>query len=115
MRISDWSSDVCSSDLADACDLVERHHAAVGIDMDRLQQAGRGTTGPQTRELGLQGRDRAVHAPFDVVQIEVGHVPYSVIIVKRPSPRPPSATAPLFLMEKTPSPEKRRVGKKCAV
>src|SRR3546814_17750842 len=31
MRISDWSSDVCSSDLADAAQLAD--HAADGVDL----------------------------------------------------------------------------------
>src|SRR3546814_14066105 len=140
MRISDWSSDVCSSDLyaqdqprfrveatlvdaadadqlavrlrvqpetgiadrplerlahrpvpdlnrdhprlrhADACDLVERHHAAVGIDMARLQQAGRGTTGPQTRALRLQHRHRTVTAPIDGLHNDVRLGPSYLII-----------------------------------
>src|SRR3546814_20755682 len=34
MRISDWSSDVCSSDLVDAVDVVGVDQVAVGVDRE---------------------------------------------------------------------------------
>src|SRR3546814_6969398 len=43
MRISDWSSDVCSSDLADAAmpclfgNKAERSHARLGVDLKEIQ------------------------------------------------------------------------------
>src|SRR3546814_7672357 len=41
MRISDWSSDVCSSDLIDALDIVARHARA----LDRRLHRGRAKVG----------------------------------------------------------------------
>src|SRR3546814_4670705 len=35
MRISDWSSDVCSSDLKIGAELLESHHLADAIELDR--------------------------------------------------------------------------------
>src|SRR3546814_4451640 len=43
MRISDWSSDVCSSDLAGACDAIAMHPAAIHPANDKVA--------PQTRLL----------------------------------------------------------------
>src|SRR3546814_9422961 len=37
MRISDWSSDVCSSDLED--DLTRRHGAPVGTTLPRIRES----------------------------------------------------------------------------
>src|SRR3546814_13629185 len=43
MRISDWSSDVCSSDLADAAmpclfgNKAERSHARLGVDLKEIK------------------------------------------------------------------------------
>src|SRR3546814_2154595 len=44
MRISDWSSDVCSSDLADGPDLalrIHRQHAVRVAELHRLDDAGK--------------------------------------------------------------------------
>src|SRR3546814_19213316 len=71
MRISDWSSDVCSSDLArfgraDRCDLVPRHLAAINLDRHRIEQRGVRAPGTQARQIALQRFDRAVHTAFAV-------------------------------------------------
>src|SRR3546814_2091844 len=46
MRISDWSSDVCSSDLAETCDVLERELGVV----ERLE--GGAVEGELVAELG---------------------------------------------------------------
>src|SRR3546814_8547018 len=46
MRISDWSSDVCSSDLSRQCD---RGHGRT--EPDRRRSAGRGIAVPAARQL----------------------------------------------------------------
>src|SRR3546814_9366811 len=38
MRISDWSSDVCSSDLVGDCDLFEVNEAFAGVAMIAMQE-----------------------------------------------------------------------------
>src|SRR3546814_10583157 len=55
MRISDWSSDVCSSDLADAPIPVSRHtgfhrHDAEALGAGRQQKAAEHQNDPQSQE-----------------------------------------------------------------
>src|SRR5262249_24137230 len=52
----------------DARYLVQRHHAAIGVDLDRLQQARRGPAGAQPAEFLAQYIDRAVHAAAKILQ-----------------------------------------------
>src|SRR3546814_19929276 len=68
MRISDWSSDVCSSDLLEArlvvagfeTDIVEHEEFGFGADIDGVADAGRGDIG-----LGaLRGRARVAGIAF---------------------------------------------------
>src|SRR3546814_15771908 len=47
MRISDWSSDVCSSDLGGAPD----REVPIGVDLESVQPA------PESAELELSGRN----------------------------------------------------------
>src|SRR3546814_12954044 len=70
MRISDWSSDVCSSDLLLALDdtSVAGQQArllqgrTVGLDVDRVQRPGHA----ETQRAGLAGDAAAVDAGDDV-------------------------------------------------
>src|SRR3546814_10213733 len=64
MRISDWSSDVCSSDLLVVAgfetDIVEHEEFGFGADIDGVADAGRGDIG-----LGaLRGRARVAGIAF---------------------------------------------------
>src|SRR3546814_8522812 len=65
MRISDWSSDVCSSDLAD-------QHVVAGPAVQRLPAvaAGDDIVEPVARRLAAAARDREV---LDVVRKLVAH------------------------------------------
>src|SRR3546814_12375130 len=63
MRISDWSSDVCSSDLAE---IVRAVAPAGGPDPPGQRQAGGDPT--PLREIGLHHRQ----APFDQCRVEGG-------------------------------------------
>src|SRR3546814_3139435 len=83
MRISDWSSDVCSSDLqsgdVDPLDgaVTEHHRAVAGEVADQLALAG---TGGPHRQLALGGAEDAVElgevvqerAGLEVREVEVG-------------------------------------------
>src|SRR3546814_2662368 len=67
MRISDWSSDVCSSDLGDRRGPGRRHHPhhQIGRRRPRLRERRRGAAGtaPLRRlPAGLQPRGAAVAA-----------------------------------------------------
>src|SRR3546814_6565178 len=70
MRISDWSSDVCSSDLAAALGerderVVDRDHPGVELLVERARQEP---------ELGLADRhDRSIHGDF-VVEVRLDHL-----------------------------------------
>src|SRR3546814_7591006 len=74
MRISDWSSDVCSSDLA------APGIDAVDIERDRLVEGevrGRGTETANINDIVAGGRLdkdvwRVIHHRFDVGGVEVG-------------------------------------------
>src|SRR3546814_10328137 len=75
MRISDWSSDVCSSDLAVA-DMRRARAVKLGIILDRLGQH-RGVA--VTRDLragalkrGEDRRDGAVGIDGDILALEIG-------------------------------------------
>src|SRR3546814_5679578 len=65
MRISDWSSDVCSSDLAG------QHGQLRTEGVEHAQQetelAG---TGPRHRLVGMRGRTRQIRAPGGVQERE---------------------------------------------
>ncbi len=53
---------------ADIGHLVQRHHVAIGFDLDRLQQACRGAAGAQTAKFLAQYLDRTVHAAREILQ-----------------------------------------------
>src|SRR3546814_15455182 len=57
MRISDWSSDVCSSDL----EAGDRHHDAIGVLADLLDVVGRIAQGAFLAHR-VQGLKQAVEA-----------------------------------------------------
>src|ERR1043166_7351745 len=54
---------------ADRRDLIERHVAAIGLDLHVIDQACRGAAGAQSAEFGLQRGKRALHAALDVIEI----------------------------------------------
>src|SRR3546814_2644761 len=58
MRISDWSSDVCSSDLPVVVDAILDHAVKLGADSD---VSGDEAVGEQTFDLGL---DSSIVTPF---------------------------------------------------
>src|SRR3546814_3811198 len=77
MRISDWSSDVCSSDLADVLPHVERRHGQhfeplwLDIAGDVIEQlrrvAPRARVGGEEAEVGIDARgDRVIVAGAEV-------------------------------------------------
>src|SRR3546814_11981921 len=72
MRISDWSSDVCSSDLADRCPDDRRHHR-LKLDPDLRADPHRAIARP-AKDGGVDdaGADRADHAAdaVDTARIE---------------------------------------------
>src|SRR6516165_270147 len=108
---------------ADGGDLVKRHMAAIGLDLDGIEQARRGAAGAQPSQLLLQELDCALHAPLELVEIvcRVGHGDlerldelrrccpacggkchcYSLTTVKRPFPRSTAAIAPCSRIENT--------------
>src|SRR3546814_9788435 len=71
MRISDWSSDVCSSDLSAALGRGCRAQAAAaeGAEADRVRQLPPGITGARRRLPGQRTRLEAARGGCD------GHVP----------------------------------------
>src|SRR3546814_4486782 len=75
MRISDWSSDVCSSDLHDIDEhLEQRANIAarqIGTTFAFLHQQGQ-LLEREFGGIGMDGGDRAGMAGIDVAQIEKG-------------------------------------------
>src|SRR3546814_8285134 len=57
MRISDWSSDVCSSDLAERCAELRDHRIPAALVLGRVQGEQRGEAVPRSAE-----RDALAHA-----------------------------------------------------
>src|SRR3546814_17736724 len=80
MRISDWSSDVCSSDLA-------------GDDTPRPPQASHGRLGPRSH-IDLMAGPPPTHLPVDpaAADLEAGTAPSDVV---RRHPESPAAWAAL--------------------
>src|SRR3546814_4479058 len=68
MRISDWSSDVCSSDLRDRRVEMMAHHQHVQMLVDGVDREGHGGVGGagdhvgETRQLQYVGRMAAARA-----------------------------------------------------
>src|SRR6185437_9867968 len=60
---------------ADGRELVERHMAAIGVDLHGLQHRSRGPTGAQSAELVLEGLRGALHSALQFVDVETrcGH------------------------------------------
>src|SRR3546814_7907701 len=76
MRISDWSSDVCSSDLAGAFDFIEKPFDDEGL-LDCIRRApaptGRGRSN-ETASAGLDGLSQLTPREHDVLhQLIVGN------------------------------------------
>ena len=75
----------------DGRDLVDRHRRAVCRDLDRIEQIAGGAPGAQRSEIVLEGRDRAVHAPMQVVEIHaVGHFTSPSRSISAPASKPAS-------------------------
>src|SRR3546814_3614388 len=78
MRISDWMSDVCSSDLHGLHEVGTRRAEHPGGPQDDVRRAGRPHGGPARRlaaAIGIQRRDRivlAVGAAFATIEDVVG-------------------------------------------
>src|SRR3546814_14235148 len=88
MRISDWSSDVCSSDLFDALQ-VRITQAAVVVDVDGAVAVERLDQQPDRRLVVLRGLDRVLHhllAVFDVVDRDAGHAGADAGVERRTVP-----------------------------
>ena len=70
--------------------LVERHVGAIDLDLDAIDQRGRGAAGAQAAKVVLQGFDRAVHAALEVGGIDTGR--HFTLRPERSSrcPRPPA-------------------------
>src|SRR3546814_5814835 len=119
MRISDWSSDVCSSDLARARVDLPRAHAAPRrrarhrpdepqerhAARDRLHRLDRGARGRHHRHFG--GRSRAPHRPptcrrpeEPTPQLQPPMPPSSAVLcltqttTNTPPPHPPPPSTP---------------------
>src|SRR5690606_11626287 len=58
----------------DGGDLVERHVGTIGLDLDGVEKVARRAAGPQRAEVVLEGADRALHAPLNVVEISAFHL-----------------------------------------
>src|SRR3546814_18178860 len=92
MRISDWSSDVCSSDLRELAQSTARD------DYEALLDAVRRRVAERRFALGVH----IVEGLFDPLEIAAGH--------SRPADAPILAPAPAATAERT---DERRVGKEC--
>src|SRR6185369_7718701 len=60
---------------ADGGELIQRHVAAIGLDLHRIEHRGGGAAGAQAAELVLEGLDGALHAALHFVEVEItrGH------------------------------------------
>src|ERR1700674_201213 len=60
---------------SDGRDLIEWHMAAIGVDLNRIEQARRGPAGAQSPQLLPQQLDSAVHAALELIEIVrwIGH------------------------------------------
>src|SRR5581483_589314 len=98
----------------DAGELRQRRHVAVGVDLDRLEEARRGAAGPEAAEFLTQRLDCAVHPPFEIFQqgffrhdlspgrpLPCRYYVSSVMIVNRPFPRTTLANPPVSKIENT--------------
>jgi len=47
--------------------------AAINLDRDRIEEAGRGATSAQALQIVLQRLHRAVHAAFEIGLVISGH------------------------------------------
>src|SRR5690349_7280483 len=50
------------------CELVERHPRPIGLDRDRIEEAGTGTAGAQARQLVPKRVDRLVHPLLELIE-----------------------------------------------
>jgi hypothetical protein len=60
---------------ADRCHLIERHVAAIGLNLYRLDHGDRGAPGAQSAQFVLERRQRAFHPALEIVDVEIpgGH------------------------------------------
>src|SRR3546814_17419811 len=83
MRISDWSSDVCSSDLVRAGQgAAARHQAAAAVQREELRQAADGEITEGSQGFPPMGAEEAVGAVLDqgeAVAVAEGPQPRSVL------------------------------------
>src|SRR3546814_9224366 len=93
MRISDWSSDVCSSDLRadrDRPDRRERRHRAVAR-MEGKAPAGAvvsGRNGDRRHRPGLLGRDNAARSEEHTSELQsLMRISYDVFCLKKKKKR----------------------------
>ena len=69
-RSQTWTLEQPRLRHADGGELIERHVAAIGLDLDMVEQRGRGASGAQAGKLLLERGDRALHAALEVVHVE---------------------------------------------
>src|ERR1700761_8810468 len=50
------------------------HVAAIGLDLDRIQEVHRGAAGAQARKFLAQGLQRAVHAAREIIEARIRHL-----------------------------------------
>src|SRR3546814_7197584 len=93
MRISDWSSDVCSSDLAEILDLA--------LELKRDRWALKPLAGPQTVAVIFDKSSTRTRVSFAVGIADLGGSPLII------------STANSQLGGKETRSEERRVGKEC--
>src|ERR1700677_89224 len=55
---------------ADSRELIERDVAAIGFDLDVVQQSRRRTSGAQARKLLFERRNSALHATLEVIHVK---------------------------------------------
>src|SRR3546814_15407402 len=99
MRISDWSSDVCSSDLLHESNYAERVSQALPtlIKQIRKIQADYGLSGQQTALAGFsQGDSMALEASHAKPDLAGRVLAFSGLYAALPSPIPPTTPLHFF-------------------
>src|SRR3546814_19168172 len=102
MRISDWSSDVCSSDLVGIVPMTDDYAAAVGLPKDRGEIVQRVEDGAPAAKAGLKRGDIVTKVGGKDVTPQQS-LSYLIANVK------PGARVTLEIIRS----EERRVGKAC--
>src|SRR3546814_13611790 len=103
MRISDWSSDVCSSDLAVVIIFVLRDPVGAEAALGAERAAARRQTGIDGRVLPLRGAEQAAdavlstldHRHHNIVPAAGAHIYFAIMrITDSTDPRNTTNTAP---------------------